>query len=236
MNNHVLNLNASQKKLPLLKITENGRFFQTENGDPFFYLAETGWEIFHRATREEADLILSDRASKGFNVIQATTLAERDGLRTPNSYGHLPFTGSGLDPTLPNEPYWDHVDWVINHANALGIYVALLPAWGDKWCLLNSIGPEIFNPKNAKQFSLWLSNRYKNAGIIWLTGGDRMIRHNSDLEIIRGFAEGLKQGDDGRHLQTYHPYGGKSSSRFVHAEPWLDFHMLQSGVTMIKKW
>jgi hypothetical protein len=42
-------------------------------------------------------------------------------------------------------------------------------------------------------------------------------------------AEGLKKGDGGRHLITYHPMGGNTSADFFHEAEWLDFNMLQSG-------
>jgi hypothetical protein len=34
--------------LPKLKISENKRFLVTESGEPFFYLGDTAWELFHR--------------------------------------------------------------------------------------------------------------------------------------------------------------------------------------------
>ena len=72
-----------------------GRYLQYADGRPFFYLGDTAWELFHRTTREEARLYLEDRARKGFTVIQAVCLAERDGLRVPNAYGDLPFADAG---------------------------------------------------------------------------------------------------------------------------------------------
>ena len=72
-----------------------GRYLQYADGRPFFYLGDTAWELFHRTTREEARLYLEDRARKGFTVIQAVCLAERDGLRVPNAYGALPFADAG---------------------------------------------------------------------------------------------------------------------------------------------
>src|SRR5690606_19026449 len=46
---------------------------------------------------------------------------------------------------------------------------------------------------------------------------------------INAMAAGLKEGDEGRHLMTFHPTGGHSSSYHVHDEEWLDFNMIQSG-------
>ena len=36
-------------------------------------------------------------------------------------------------------------------------------------------------------------------------------------------ADGLAEGDGGRHLRTFHPPGETSSADFVHEETWLDF-------------
>jgi hypothetical protein len=41
-----------------------------EGSEPFFWLGDTAWELFHRLNREEADRYLEDRARKGFTVIQ----------------------------------------------------------------------------------------------------------------------------------------------------------------------
>ncbi|MFN3422021.1 MAG: DUF4038 domain-containing protein, partial [Armatimonadota bacterium] len=110
-------LTASQRrgtkvssKLPRLKVFDdpkhpnNRRFLVTEKGQPFFYLADTAWELFHRLNREEAETYLKDRAQKGFTVIQAVVLAELDGLNTPNAYGQKPLHNN--DPTQPNEAYF----------------------------------------------------------------------------------------------------------------------------------
>ena len=109
---------------PRLKVSENRRFLVYEDGRPFFYLGDTAWELFHRLNREEADRYLQDRARKGFTVIQAVALAELDGLGDPNPYGHRPLRDD--DPTRPDvqegpaNDYWDHVDFVVEKANALG--------------------------------------------------------------------------------------------------------------------
>ncbi|HXT38452.1 MAG TPA: glycoside hydrolase family 140 protein, partial [Candidatus Angelobacter sp.] len=45
----------------------------------------------------------------------------------------------------------------------------------------------------------------------------------------RAMARGLRKGDGGAHLITFHPPGGSGSSRWFHDEPWLDFNMRQNG-------
>jgi hypothetical protein len=65
-----------------LRASADGRHLVQADGRPFFYLADTAWSLFHRLTREEADLYLRNRAAKGFTVIQAVALSENDGLRT----------------------------------------------------------------------------------------------------------------------------------------------------------
>src|SRR5436190_15959180 len=73
-----------------LRVSENHRFLVRSDGKPFFYLADTAWELFHRLDRNETDLYLKDRADKRFTVIQAVVLAEFNGLSEPNRYGDLP--------------------------------------------------------------------------------------------------------------------------------------------------
>jgi hypothetical protein len=212
----------------ILTISDNGKRL-LKNGKPFFYLADTAWELIHRSTREEAELYLRDRADKGFTVIQTVILAERNGLRTPNSYGNLPL--NNFNPLDLNEKYFEHVDWIIKRANELKLVIALLPTWGDKWNQRWGDGPVIFtNPKIARDFGYLISTRYKNdENIIWILGGDRDPEEKIHLEIIDAMAEGLRKGDNGNHLISFHPTGDASSSKWFHKKSWLDFNMLQSG-------
>ena len=210
-----------------LKVSADQRFLETKKGMPFFWLGDTAWELFHRLSREEADLYLSDRAKKGFTVIQAVVLAELSGLDTPNYYGNRPLFDN--DPLKPNEAYFKHVDYIVNKASKLGLIIAMVPSWGDKWNKAWGVGPEIFTPANAGPFGEYLGRRYKNKPLIWVMGGDRNIENAEDSEIIRAMAVGIKKGDDGAHLITFHPTGARSSSEYFNEDKWMDFHMSQTG-------
>lgn len=213
-----------------LKVSDNKRFLQHEDGTPFLYLGDTAWELFHRLNREEADFYLENRAKKGFTVIQAVALAELDGHNVPNPYDHLPFIN--MDPSRPavkegpENDYWDHVDYIVNKANELGMYIGFLPTWGRYWHDEKII---LFNPEKAFQYGKYLGERYKDKQIIWILGGDRNIDNDRQREIIKSMAQGIKEGDGGTHLISFHPTGGRGSSEWFHNEPWLDFNMRQNG-------
>ncbi len=181
-----------------------------------------------------ADRYLRDRAAKGFTVIQAVALAELDGLNTPNPYGHRPLLNH--DPTRPDvkdgpeNDYWDQVDFVVNRARALGLFIGMLPTWGDKWqSVRGGTGPVVFNPDNARVYGEWLGKRYRDQPLIWILGGDRNIETPADQPIIEAMARGLRAGDRGRHLITFHPRGPGRSSDYFHSADWLDFNMNQSS-------
>lgn len=211
----------------MLKVSENRRFLVHDDGRPFFYLADTAWELFHRCSYEQTNYYLRDRAAKGFTVIQAVVLAEIDGLHTPNMQGDLPLIDD--DPTKPNEAYFKHVDAVVDLAASLGLTIGMLPTWGDKWNKKWGVGPEIFTPENAFVYGKFLGERYANKPIIWMVGGDRPTEEPHHLPIVRAMALGLREGDGGRNLITMHTWGQHSTSEYVHDESWLDFHTCQSG-------
>jgi hypothetical protein len=217
---------AAAKSLPLLKISANGRFFVQENGKPFFWLGDTAWGLFPHATKDDADFYLHDRAAKGFTVIQ-TVIALWDARSRANPEGQLPFIDR--DPTKPNEEYFKNVDYVVDEAASLGLYVAILPFWtkGEGGNI-----PALLDPATAEWFGHYLGWRYRDKPVIWILGGDTPgnTRTGPDYTpLMRALAAGLKAGDGGKHLITYHPTGKQSSSFWFQNEPWLDFDMIQSG-------
>ena len=229
-----------RNNLQRIKVSDNKRFLVKVDGTPFFWLGDTAWELFHRLNREDAEYYLKTRSQQGFTVIQAVALAEFGGVTTGNAYGRKPLLKNQYgeyDPGLPDVSadandydYWDHVDFIIEKAAEYGLYIALLPTWGDKFNMKWGRGPDIFNKENAYNYGKWLGDRYKNHNnIIWVLGGDRPLLTSRHFAIINAMAAGLKEGDEGRHLMTFHPTGGHSSSYHVHDEEWLDFNMIQSG-------
>lgn len=233
-----------------IRVSSNNRMLETKDGKPFFWLGDTAWELFHRLTREEAEEYLETRRKQGFNVIHAVALAEMNGIREPNRYGDIPLVNEDpaqLAVTEGNDPqnkdaydYWDHVDFVINKAAEKGMYIGLLPTWGDKVAHLWGEGPIIFNPQNAEIYGATLAKRYaSNWNIIWIVGGDRPAVYTSgeghekeydDRPTWRAMAKGIESVLGKEAFITYHPAGGSNStSQYIHDEDWLDMNAFQSG-------
>ncbi|WP_036930492.1 glycoside hydrolase family 140 protein [Prevotella sp. 10(H)] len=209
-----------------LIVSDNQRFLMHEDGTPFFYLGDTAWELFHRLNKDEVELYLENRRAKGFTVIQAVILAELNGLNTPNRNGDCPLIAN--DPTQPNKKYFEWVDEVVQMAESKGIYIGLLPTWGDKVDKQWGTGPVIFNEKNAAIYGEFLGKRYKNfPNIIWMNGGDR-LGGGDNYKIWDVMGKAIKK-EDSNHLMTFHPSGEASSSQWFHDCNWLDFNICQTG-------
>jgi hypothetical protein len=239
---------ARAQPLPPLKVSDNKRFLVTAEGKPFFYLADTAWELFHRLNREQAVEYLDLRAKQGYTAIQAVALAELDGVYDPNHYGDLPLVDK--DPTRPavtpgsdpNNPvaydYWDHVEYLVEQANRRGLYIAFLPTWG-RW--VNNTGRQdesLLTPQNAQAYGEFLGKRFGRKSIIWVIGGDRTATGFEETwrALARGIAIGVSGKEDyGAVLMTYHPRGGETSSTWFHGDAWLDFNMHQTGHGLAEK-
>ena len=220
-----------------LRVAKDQRNLETVNGERVYLVGDTAWELFHRLTLEEAKEYLAVRREQGFNFIQAVVLAEFEGLTVPNAYGRVPLLQNErgeYDPTLPDlsgeNSYFDLLEKVVAAAEELGLYMGVLPTWGDKYNLKWGKGPEVFHRENAAVWGEFLAKRLSRfENVVWILGGDRPLENDLHYAVTEGLAEGLKKGDGGKFLITFHPWGGHSSSEFVHHYPWLDFNMSQSS-------
>jgi Protein of unknown function (DUF4038)/Putative collagen-binding domain of a collagenase len=208
-----------------LKVSPNGRYFVDQDGKPFFYLGDTAWLLFQRLDHQEVEEYLTDRARKGFTVIQAYVIRGLDKHHPDGNsslLGEPPFIDR--DPTKPNEAFFKNVDYVVNRANELGLVMGLVTA--KSWHV-NKHPEQVFDVKNANTFGRFLGERYKNNAVMWYPGGDS--KPGSDEAVWIAMAKGLKDGSGGSQLVSYHGSGHTSSSTWFHNAEWLDFNSIQSG-------
>lgn len=241
--------NCREGTLPRIAVYKDGHFLAGDDGSPFFWLGDTAWQLIHATTREECSYYLQTRARQGFTIIQAVALPEF-GFDHPSAIGLTPFAGG--NPSHPNEDYFDRVVAIVDEAASLGLYVALLPTWGDKLTAPWGAGPRLFRNDNldvARQYGAYLAKKARTrTNVVWMLGGDRPPRVGpqhpswqkaaveagfpSDenwIPIWTALAEGLKAGGETTPTIVYHPQGGASSSEFLHQEKWLSINGMQSG-------
>jgi hypothetical protein len=219
---------AWQSNLTRIKISSNHRYFTTGDNKPFFWLGDTGWLLFAKLNREEAEKYLETRRRQGFNVIQVMVLHT---LAAKNAYGDSALINKDvaapkLTPgsAISNEAqydYWDHVDWIVKRAAEKGIYIAMVPVWGA------NVKEGHVSPLQAQKYATFLAKRYRAmANVVWMNGGD--IHGNDSIKVWKTIGNALRVNDK-THLITFHPFGRTQSSTWFHNEPWLDFNVFQSG-------
>jgi hypothetical protein len=78
----------------------------------------------------------------------------------------------------------------------------------------------VFNPNNAAIRGRFLGERYRHKPILWILGGHQFAGADEERHILEAMARGLREGDEGCHLVTFHPTGQYSevfSPRAVHS-------------------
>jgi hypothetical protein len=207
-----------------IRISENGRGFVDAAGAPFFWLGDTAWPLFSYYPVADAERYLANRAAKGFTVIQGVLAwGSGTGMENPqpdaNATGHRPWNGS---PASPDPVYFEQVDHLLDAAERLGLVLAMLPTWG--YYVMEA---RLFDEANARSYGRFLGQRYRDRpNLVWVSGGDRIPVGRED--VYRALAYGLREGDGGHSLITYHPCGWRHSSQYFHAEDWLDFNMIET--------
>jgi hypothetical protein len=222
--------------IPDLSVSANSRYFLDTAGDPFFWMADTAWSLPVNLTREEVDTYLDKRVEQGFNVIQMVAIMNQAGGPGPNRYGDWPYGKSGLsemavtpgsDPSDPQQyDYWDHLDYIIDQANARGLRVALVPIWADR-----HVG-SLLTEDNAEAYGTFIGARYHDKRVIWVLGGDHSAEGEQDIwrKMAQGIAIGATRQENYKiFLMTYHPYAGDGSATYFKDDDWLSFDMLQGG-------
>jgi hypothetical protein len=214
-----------------VRVSANRRHL-VHDGRPFFYLADTAWKLLTGPTEEEARHYLRVRREQGFTVIMPVLATERTRGEEAERSAFL-----DDDPDRPDEAFFARVDRLVEYANRLGLWMALLPAWGS-YVGGNERDRPVLDPENARRYGAYLGRRYGERDVIWVIGGDRRVGSEREAAVWRALARGVREGDGGEHVMTFHPpglQGGGHSSRWFHEEEWLDFNLLQTGVRFLEE-
>jgi len=201
-----------------LRVSDNQRFLQFENGKPFFWLGETAWLMPERLNREEVDFYLKACSEAGYNMVQVQVI---NAVPAYNAYGVPSHDRQGRLLTDGPYSYWDHMDYIVGAAAQNDIYVGMVCIWGG---LVKGGRMDV---EQAKTYGRFLANRYKDCpNIVWIIGGD--IQGDIKADVWDALATTIKSTDK-NHLMTFHPRGRHTSAKWWSKASWIDFHTFQSG-------
>ncbi len=197
-----------------IRVSQNGRYFVDANSVPFYFLADTQWELFRRYSLDEAKLILENRKAKGFSVMMVMLTGVGNG-KGPNREGQRPWIND--NPATPNPAYFDHVDAVLKLAQANDVHL-LIGIYHQTYGANMTVD-------NAKPWASWVTRRYHDfPNLIWTLYPKAADGYKP---IVQQLVAGIQAGDGGKHLVSIHPDPSPASSSFMHTEPWLSFNSIQ---------
>jgi hypothetical protein len=220
----VLSYTQAQVVFPL-KHSQNKRYFVDQNGKPFLYHADTGWQIFTQLTTEEAVEYLAFRKAQGFNTIQVQIVMSPEQV---SRYGQKPFHDDN-DFSKPNEAYHDHIAKIIGKADSMNLLIVMSQPWLG--CCKEGFGgtPEKPILKNGvaknRQYGQYLGKKFaKFKNLLWIAGGDNDPKE--DRLPLFAFIEGLYETAPKHQFITYHASPPHSSTDLFQYAPWLGFSFI----------
>ena len=220
-----------------LAVSANGRYLIDAAGTPFYYVADTPWQLLASLNLADTKEYIDIRASQGFTALQlvATPWSFDDraanwdfegerGQARVNAAGEVPFFAANgeapktlvdVDFRHPNEAYWQHVDAVLSYLRQRRLAAYFIPLWASNFAAH-------FSAEAHYAIGSTLGRRYRRQNnLLWVLGGDEA---QVSVAKYRQLYQGLRDAGI-TQLVTMHPRAGRSSS--LHLDEELDFHSIQ---------
>jgi hypothetical protein len=207
-----------------IKHSRGDYYLTYADGTPFFYVACTAWNGALKATDDEWDRYLSQRARNHYNVIQFVTTQWRGGSK--DRMGEVAFTGSGkiaLNPT-----FFQRLDKRVDEINEHGLIAAPVLLWALPFGEGRELSPGYYLPENeAILLAKYLVSRYGGNQVIWILGGDGRYVDEYEQRWKRIGREVFSGEHPG--VVAQHPHGISWIGEVYKDEEWLDIVGYQSS-------
>ena len=167
-----------------LEVSDNGRHLVRADGTPFYYVADTPWQLLASLDLPDTKEYIDIRADQGFTVVQlvATPWSFDDraarwdfegeqGQARVNANGDVPFfNAQGGAPRnngevrfdRPNDAYWRHVDQVLDYLARKNMAAYFIPLWASNFS-------RSFSEDAHYAIGKTLGTRYRaQANLVWV--------------------------------------------------------------------
>jgi len=151
----------------MLRVSSNGRYFEFDDGTPFYWLGDTWWSgLSERLSWSSFKTLANDRKAKGFTVIQIVAGLIPPEELAPVDPGFRNEGGPVWDSRFKriNPKYFDYVDRRIRYLLDQGMVPAIVGAWGP---ILEQAGVKVL-----KKHWRYVIARYGAYPVFWIVGGE----------------------------------------------------------------
>jgi hypothetical protein len=203
-----------------VRVSKDGTHLEHADGTPFFWLGDTAWNGALKATKEDWNTYLDDRAAKKFSAIQLVTTQWLSAAT--NLENEVAFTGT--EKVQINPAFFKRIDERIDALNAKGLLAVPVLLWGIKakespgWNL-----PE----DQAILIEKYLVARYGAHHVVWIPAGDTSYQDENG-EKWRRICRAVFDGSNHAPV-VMHPQGMESYFEVFKNEKWADIIGYQSG-------
>lgn len=203
-----------------ISIAESGTHFATQDGTPFFWLADTAWNAALHSDTDDWRRYLETRAQQKFTVIQFVSTPWR-GCRNPI---HGPLFSENADGVSFDEHAWEKMEEWLGLIVEYGMVPAPVMIWD------NNPDEDFFKFRDETciQTGRRMLERWHTYGPLWILAGDGDYRSSGQdtrwKRIGRAVFDGYPDA-----LATMHPCGESWINDHYRDEPWFSFAGIQSG-------
>jgi hypothetical protein len=203
-----------------LSISESGTHFVTEQGEPFFFLADTAWNAALHGDTDDWELYCETRAKQGFTVIQFVASLWR-GCKTPR-HGRLFEEHDGS--VVYDENAWRKMGEFLSIVVKHGMVPAPVMVWR------NNPDESIFqfSEETCIAAGRRMLDEWEQYNPLWILGGDGDYRSADEVRYWKNIGRGIFH-DHPDALATMHPGGTTWICDNFRDEPWYRFAGIQSG-------
>ena len=195
-----------------LRVSDDGRLLVHADGTPFLWIGDTCWAAPARATADEWQRYVADRAARGYTVLQLSIAP--DWALQHSRLGIPPFLSALPDITKPNPRFFQEMDRKLALANDRGLVVMMVGLMETPY--------RYPPPEQIAVLSRYVASRYSSFAVILSPSFDSGIH---EAETVAS-ADAIREAAPA-NLITMHM--GTGVGPHFHAADWLSFDMYQSG-------
>jgi hypothetical protein len=208
-----------------VRVSNDGFFLLHEDGEPFFWMADTVWNGALMSSSEDWAYYLRERVRQKFTAAQFVATQWRS-APNGNRFGQVAYTGREI--IRINPAFFQEMDQKITKLNEAGMLAAVVMLWANGGGSHPVVNPGVALPESqAILLARYMTARWGAHQVSWILGGDGEYRTASAekwLRIGRAVFGKIPHGP-----VTMHPGGMQWVRDEFSGETWYDMVGYQSG-------